>query len=76
MDTNTSLPVKRALLIGIGRYAHLPPERQLRGPLPDVQALAEVLRSVYAFDSLQSFLDLYYACWRMNKPRARASWMR
>ena len=29
MTTTSPFPAKRALLIGIGRYAHLPPERQL-----------------------------------------------
>lgn len=57
MDTTTSLPVNRALLIGIGRYAHLLPARQLRGPLPDVQALADVLSTAYAFDSLLVLAD-------------------
>ena len=46
MDTITAFPAKRALLIGIGRYQNLSPLRQLRGPLPDVQALAGVVDQV------------------------------
>lgn len=57
MDTITAFPAKRALLIGIGRYQNLSPLRQLRGPLPDVQALAELLRTTYAFDAVTLLTD-------------------
>ncbi|WP_423223033.1 caspase family protein [Candidatus Amarolinea aalborgensis] len=57
MTTTTLLPARRALLIGIGRYAHLPTARQLRGPVPDVQALAELLRAAYAFDAVTLLTD-------------------
>ena len=57
MNDTDSIPVKRALLIGIGHYLHLLSNRQLRGPLPDVQALAELLRTTYAFDTLTLLTD-------------------
>ncbi len=36
---------KRALLIGVGQYPHLPEALQLRGPLNDVRLLQQVLES-------------------------------
>jgi hypothetical protein len=57
MITTTLFPAKRALLIGIGRYQNLSPLRQLRGPLPDVHALADLLRTAYAFDPVTLLTD-------------------
>jgi len=57
MTTATLFPTKRALLIGVGRYAHLSPARQLAGPLPDVHTLAGLLRAAYAFDAVTLLTD-------------------
>lgn len=57
MTTTTLFPAKRALLIGINHYINLAPMRQLRGPLPDVQALADLLRATYAFDAVTLLTD-------------------
>ncbi len=54
---STEIVAKRALLIGIGSYPHLPPQRQLRGPAPDVQALAALLTSRYGFQSATLLTD-------------------
>ena len=57
MTTTSPFPAKRALLIGIGRYAHLPPERQLHGPPADVAALADLLTNAHAFDHITTLVD-------------------
>ncbi|MFZ1710735.1 MAG: hypothetical protein WAW20_19310, partial [Anaerolineae bacterium] len=57
MATTSPFPAKRALLIGIGRYAHLPPERQLHGPPADVAALADLLTNAHAFDHITTLVD-------------------
>lgn len=41
---------KRALLIGINKYLHLSPERQLRGCIQDVKLLSDLLQSRFEFD--------------------------
>lgn len=43
------LPQRRALLIGVGQYPHLPESLQLRGPVNDVRLLEHVLTSRVGF---------------------------
>ena len=47
---------RRALLVGVNTYARLAPDRQLRGPAHDAQALGELLRAKFGFDDVRYLL--------------------
>lgn len=50
---------KHALLIGVGDYPYLPPNKSLEGPAHDVETLAELLRTVQGFpaDHIVTLVD-------------------
>jgi hypothetical protein len=52
-------PVKLALLVGVGRYAHLPASEQLDGCANDVAAMRELLQSRFGFaqDAVTTLVD-------------------
>jgi uncharacterized caspase-like protein len=50
---------KRALLVGVTKYDHLPPEKYLEGPANDVRLVGRLLRERYQFpaDSIVSLTE-------------------
>ncbi len=46
-----------AVIIGIDRYANLPPDRQLSYAVHDAQGVEEVLRKNYRFDAIHTLYD-------------------